>query len=141
VEKFLAQDLDLRILTLPSGQDPADYFQTHTGDDFSSLVSQSPEAWEFSLRVLAERYGLTSVDGRERVLAEMLQVISQAPRLAGTAREDLILNRLAVRLGLTELRIRSLLHDVRSRRSAAAVDMPVDAPPHRTQPDQNTHSG
>ncbi|MEZ6122015.1 MAG: toprim domain-containing protein [Planctomycetaceae bacterium] len=36
---FLAQDLDLRILTLSDGQDPADYLRNHGKEEFEELMN------------------------------------------------------------------------------------------------------
>lgn len=113
--KFLAQDVDLRILTLPAGLDPADYLAKHGCDALRQEMDRAAEAWEHKFRRTVERFGTDSLDARQRVLSEMLELVAQAPRLAGTSREGMILSRLAQRLGLTEELVRQQLNEVRRR--------------------------
>ena len=43
ISRFLAQDLDLRVLNVPSGKDPADYLEDHTRQkNFTQLISTGP---------------------------------------------------------------------------------------------------
>jgi DNA primase len=116
--RFLSQDVDLRILTLTTEKDPADFLTANGAEAFDRLLDSAPEAWEYKLRLSIERHGLASVDSRERVVAEMLELFRQAPRFGGSARENIVLNRLAFRVGLAESRIREML--AASRRKSAA---------------------
>jgi hypothetical protein len=112
----------LRILTLTAAKDPADFLTAQGlergAEAFGQLLDSAPEAWEYKLRLSVERHGLASVDSRERVVGEMLELFRQAPRFGGSARENIVLNRLAFRVGLAESRIREML--VNGRRKSAA---------------------
>ncbi|MGE3316155.1 MAG: DNA primase, partial [Planctomycetaceae bacterium] len=111
--KFLAQDVDLRILTLPAPLDPADYLTQHGADAFLKMAHSAPEAWEYKLKLSAEQHGFNSIDARHRVMNEMLNLIAHAPRMAGSDRENLILGRLAHRVGVSEQVVRKSLKEVR----------------------------
>jgi len=111
--KFLAHDVDLRILTLPAGTDPADYLTEHGPDGFRRLLETTVEAWEQKLKLSIDRHGLQTVDARARVLDEILDVLSRVPRLAGTIRENLILSRLVHQIGVAERSIRRRLSELR----------------------------
>ncbi|MFQ5732150.1 MAG: DNA primase [Planctomycetaceae bacterium] len=115
VAKFLAQEVDLRILTLPAGADPADFIAEHGADAFRRSAAEAPEAWEFRLQAAEAEHTLTSMDARHRVLEDMLELLAEAPRLAGTLREDLILARLSGKLQAPERKIRGRLRELRSR--------------------------
>ena len=115
VSTLLAQQIDLRVLTLSEGQDPADFVETQSGEEFLKVADQAPEAWEFKLQREIQTKGASTVDARERVLTEMLTLLARVPGLQGTAREDLILGRLATRLRLAESSIRSHLKKTRSQ--------------------------
>lgn len=120
--RFLAQDVDLRILTLPEGQDPADCLAGEGADAFRERIERAEEAWKYKLRTAVEHFGLETVDARHRVLDDMLGVLVQAPRLSGTTREDMILAELARTVSLTEFKVRERLRDLRtaqSRRTAS----------------------
>lgn len=121
--KFLAQDVDLRILTLPAPLDPADYLTQNGADAFLEMAHSAPEAWEYKLKLCIEQFGFGTIDARHRVMNEMLTLVAQAPRLAGTDRENLILGRLAHRVGVSEQVVRKSLKD--ARRAATAKPTPI----------------
>jgi DNA primase len=116
--RFLSQDVDLRILTLTSEKDPADFLLAQGAAPFQNLLDSAAEAWEYKLRLCIARIGLDSVDACEQVVAEMLELFRQSPRFGGSARENIVLNRLAFRVGLSESRIREMV--VASRRKEAS---------------------
>lgn len=115
INRFLAQDLDLRILTLADGQDPSDYFETHDKEQFQELVKTAPEAWEYKLLTLIERFGVNSVSGRQQIMNEMITFLASAPGLQGTMREDLILRNVCQRVQADELTARRQLKQVREK--------------------------
>lgn len=121
LNKFLAQEVDLRILTLPAGLDPADFLESHGLEAFAKKIENAPEAWQHKLRRTIERYGLESIDAKDRVLDEMLEVLSVVTHSGGgdagkwRNREDLILGSLVQRLGVKEPAVRSRLAEIRRR--------------------------
>jgi len=126
--KFLAHEVDLRVLTLPGNVDPADYLVEQGAEAFNELLSESVEAWEQKLQATVARFGMDSIDSRSRVLQEMLGVLKlvrpQAGHgLAGTwqLREQVILGKLSQRLGIAEEIVRQQLQDLRSRPATESV--------------------
>lgn len=115
ITRFLAQDLDLRILSLGDGQDPSDYFETHDKSDFQNLVKNAPEAWEYKLQMLLARHGVDTVSGRQQVMNEMIEFLAAAPGLQGTMREDLILKNVCHRVQADELSARRQLKETRDK--------------------------
>jgi DNA primase len=121
--KFLSQEIDLRTLMLPGGQDPADFLIAQGADALRGLLQQSVEAWEYKYRLVVERYGLDSIDSRHRILQEMLEILLEVPAAEGAGlaakwreREQIIVGRLAQRLKVGEAFIRDRLRDMRSAR-------------------------
>jgi len=119
--KFLAQEIDLRILTLPDDLDPADFLAQRGPEQLIPILDGAVEAWEQKLRVTQERYGLTTIDARHRVLNDMLEVLSQVPFQAGVGlpsswqmRENVILGRLSQELKISETMIRERLSELRT---------------------------
>lgn len=120
IPKFLAQDVDLRILTVPDELDPDEYVDQRGGAALLQLAEQAPEAFEYQTRLLISRFGTRTIDERQRVLDGMLNLIAIAPGIAGTVKEDLLLRPLPARLGLTELDVRRRLKQVRADQSVQA---------------------
>lgn len=128
VAKFLSQEVDLRVLTLPAGTDPADYLQTHGADAFRQLIASAPEAWDYKLLRATERYGYDTVDGGQRILGEMIELLALSPGLAGTAREDILLGKLSRKLGMPERKLRQTVSDARRRAKQPRAQTVVPAP-------------
>ena len=114
---FLAQKLDLRVLTLPEGMDPADFIAERGADELRGRIETATEAWEHKLQSSIARNGLDSIDGSERVQDEMLELMAVVPGLAGDSREDILLNRLAKRTSGNEQQVRRRLARLRRKKS------------------------
>lgn len=128
---LLGQSVDLRVLTLPDGKDPDDFLKSNGPEAFEQLVDQAPEAWEFRLDFEIQKTGIATVDAQERVLNEMTTLLAGVPGLRGTAREDLILGRLATRLRMQEAAVRSQLQRARNQEQCPARPVQrVDEPSH-----------
>lgn len=115
--KLLSYEVDLQVLTLPPGLDPADFLAEHGAEAFRDRLERAEEAWDYKLRLTVERYGLETVDARQRVLDEMLQLVAQAPHISGTVREDIVLAKLSQRVGVGEDRVRRRLKEIRRHRA------------------------
>ncbi|MEQ9406503.1 MAG: DNA primase [Fuerstiella sp.] len=131
IGRFLAQDLDLRILTLSEGQDPADFLENHGQQEFEALISDAPESWDYKLQTVIGRYGLDSVSSRQQVLSQLLEFLAAAPGLQGTLREDLIVRNVCQRTQADEVSIRRQLQNLRQQKSTKRTfrqDEPVRSP-------------
>ncbi len=115
IQRFLGQDLDLRILNVPSGKDPADYLESHSAQDFAQLVQRAGEAWEYKLQSILKRTSTDSVAGRQQVLSQMLEFLSSSPGMAGSIREDLILRNVCGRVQVDERVARQQLKQLREK--------------------------
>ena len=115
ISRFLAQDLDLRILNVPSGKDPADYLEEHTSEDFYRLTEKALEAWEYKLQAVVSRHGTKTIAGRQQVLNHMVEFLAESQGLAGTVREDLVLKNVCGRIQLDERTARRQLNELRDK--------------------------
>ena len=119
--KFIAQEIDLRILTLPDNLDPADFLIQRGRDQLIPLLDGAIEAWEQKFRLTIDRYSDDTIDGNHRVLTDMLEVLSQVPVQVGSGlagnwqmRENVILGKLSHRLKIGETYIRDRLSEMRT---------------------------
>lgn len=129
IEKFLAQEVDLRILTLPGGLDPADYLGKFGLESFQKLVEESTEAWEHKFQLAVKEIGVDSVDARQRVLDEMLELIARTPNFTGSPRETVLVSRLSGRLLMDERAVRQQLSEKRKRSVQNASGKPASKMP------------
>ncbi len=107
--RFVEQDVDLRILTLPEGLDPADFLKSRGMEEFQKLAETAPDALAFKLDLLIGKHGLSSEFSRQSILTDMLSLLKSIPRSVPKPQEDRILHRLASRLGIREETVRAEL--------------------------------
>ncbi|NNJ24737.1 DNA primase [Alienimonas chondri] len=109
LQKLLAESVDLRVLTLPPGTDPAD-FVSEQPEAFGELVATAPEALDFKLSRLTARHGGDALQAGDAATKEMLDLLRTDPGLVGTRRGDLVLMRTSERFGVPERRLRADLN-------------------------------
>ena len=144
LSKFLAQDVDLRILTLPGDLDPDEFVTAHGAKALEKLIDSAPEVAEYELRVLIGRHGTETIDARMRILDGMLQLLIMSPGIVGTVKEDMLIGRLPQRLGLSESDVRRRLKEMRgehqnrlirtTERRVSATEPTGESPQHRWRP-------
>ena len=130
--RFLTQDVDLRILTLPQGLDPADFLANDGGGEFESLLASAPSALDYKLKVLLGRFDPKTEYGRSRIVQEVLSAVAAAPQLAGSIREGAILRTAADRLGLREQSLRDELKQLRAKGQQSQRPTPTTPATHST---------
>jgi DNA primase len=122
LEIFASQDVDLAIATLPEGLDPCDLLVRDGPDTFRAALANAADALEFKLnQVLAAEEG-RGVEGRRRAVDVVLGVIALAPVLpgeAGAIKQELLVTRIAQRLGIKEETVWARLRELRSRKRRA----------------------
>lgn len=115
VERFLAQDVDLRILTLPDELDPDEFIEERGAEAFRELVSTAAEAWEYKFAAMRQKHGVNSVASRQRVLEEMLELLTIVPKMSEHVREGMLLSNLAQRLNIPEQQVRDRYKQICSK--------------------------
>lgn len=99
---FIAQKVDLRVLTLPDDLDPCDYVQQNGAEAFTALRDDAPDALE--QKIENELNGIDPIRDTHRgsvALENILQAISLIPRTndGQGSKELILLIRLARRFG------------------------------------------
>lgn len=115
---LLSYDLDLKLFALPEGMDPPEYLERHGLQEFQNLLQNADDAWEFKLSQLHREHGVGTSHSREQIIEGMLELLSVAPGISGTPRENHLLNRLANRVGLKGLQehvLHKKLQDLRRK--------------------------
>jgi DNA primase len=120
-----SRKLELRVVPLPEGTDPADLIERDGADALRSLVEQSAPFIVFQVERILERTDIRTAEGRDRALAELRPVLAEQP--ASLLLEDL-LRRVAGQLDLSEKRLASLIAESGRARSVAQVPGPPSAP-------------
>lgn len=119
LELFVAQPVDLRILTLPDEADPCDYLLAHGAEPFGKLADGAVDALEHKFRTVTEGVDAESTHDVQKAVESIVATLAKAPRLphmdvsAARIKEDQILHRISRRFGLSEERLRERLSQLR----------------------------
>jgi len=76
-EAALDSTLDVRVLIVPDGKDPADFVNAHSGEDFRALAQDAPPMVEFRLRREIDRFDLRDPDGRARAVRACIPIVAR----------------------------------------------------------------
>lgn len=120
LELFVAQQVDLRVLTLPDELDPCDFLLSRGREAFSQLLAGAVDALEHRLGCLAQPGAVRSPHAAQLAIEEILRTLAKAPRLttqttsASRLREEQVIHRLARIFELPEEVIRGRLKTLRS---------------------------
>jgi DNA primase len=122
LEVFASQEVELAIATLPDGLDPCDLLVQQGPEPFRAALAGAVDALDFKLRQVLAAHEAAGVEGRRRAVDAVLGIIALAPELpgqAGAVKRELIVSRIAQRLGLQEATVWARLRELRARRRAA----------------------
>jgi DNA primase len=100
------RELELRVVPLPEGSDPADLIEREGADALRSRVEASSPFVVFNVGRILDRADTRSAEGRDRALNELRPVLNA---LGASVLRDELVRRVAGRLELTEARLASLL--------------------------------
>jgi DNA primase len=131
LELFVANQVDLRVLTLPDELDPCDFLQQRGADEFRTLLDAAVDALEHRLRTLARPNEPLSTHAAHQAVEEVLSTVAKAPRLSAQTgsslrlREEQVIHRLARICEVPEEVLRKRLADLR-RQPAGAMRRPTD---------------
>jgi DNA primase len=134
LELFVAEQADLRILTLPEDLDPCDYLHKYGAAAFSELLdTKAVDALDHAFEAKTRGIDLErDVHRASAALEELIAIVAKGPRLRHDTtrdarfREEKILQRLAARFRVEELEVRKRLTALR-RAQTARPQLPVEA--------------
>jgi DNA primase len=119
LEIFAGHDVELAIATLPEGLDPCDLLIQQGADAFRRVLESAVDALEFKLNQVLPKSGVLGVEDKRRAVDAVLGIIALAPPLpgqAGAVKTQLMVNRIAQRLGLKEETIWARLRELREHK-------------------------
>jgi DNA primase len=118
LEIFVGCDVELAIATLPEGLDPCDLLVAQGAAPFQQALAGAVDALDFKLNQLLAKAG-TSVEATKRVVDAILGIMALAPEMpgqAGLVKQELLVTRLAQRLGLRQETVWARFGELREAR-------------------------
>ncbi|MGI9472413.1 MAG: DNA primase [Rubripirellula sp.] len=122
LELFVRAEVDLRVLTLPEGSDPADYVSEHGRESFEKLVQEAPDALDHKLSRLTQGVDFTrDTHAVTSAVDTMLKIVAKAP---DGLRIDQLLNRMSKRFEFKVERLERRLEVLREEARRRATRRP-----------------
>lgn len=139
LELFIGAQVNLRVLTLPSGLDPCDLIRQQGIETFRQQLDQAVDALEHKVRTATAGVDIVAdPDRAHHALEEILGTMANAPRPSHVARESLrlreqqMLVRLARQFHVDESSLRARLNALRDRRQGKSNRGGSQPPPARS---------
>jgi DNA primase len=120
------RSLELRVVPLPEGRDPADLIGQQGAEALRERVQRSVPFVVFEVERILDRADAGSAEGRDRAIAELAPAL-KLPATAGALREEL-LRKISNRLVLSEGRLAALIEAAGSAQRSARP-RPAEATP------------
>ncbi|MCU0858143.1 MAG: DNA primase [Pontiellaceae bacterium] len=121
---FIAEELSVRVATLPEGEDPDSLVRDHGAEALRSRVASAVSAVDFMVNVMLQREEPGNEAGLMRTTRAVQALVAQAP---GAVQRDRMVQRAAERLGITPAAFRRDLARKKERPVPAAgpAEVPV----------------
>lgn len=140
LELFVAQQVDLRIVTLAEEKDPCDFLLKRGAEAFAELLEKGAvDALEHAYQSHTRGLDLErDIHGASQALDRLIAIVAKAPRHRDDTtrddrlREEKILQRLAARFRIDEADIRRRITELRRRTgqlAAKRVEVPRESSP------------
>jgi DNA primase len=125
LDLFLQEGISAKVVTLPAGDDPDSLIRKEKAAGFERVLVEALPLVEYLFRQAILRHGADSVEGKVRVVREMIPALV---RLPDPLERNLYIERIALRLGLKESQVRD---QFRGREAAEAQAEKPPSPGHR----------
>jgi DNA primase len=133
LELFVAENVDLRIVTLPDNLDPCDFLQSRGAEAFRAILEEGAvDALEHAFRMATRGIDLVNdIHRASSALERLLGIVAKAPRLRADTtsedrfREEKILQRLAASFRVREQDVRDRLTALRRHGRPQAAALPA----------------
>ncbi len=137
LELFISADVDLRVMTLPDGSDPADFVAAHGREAFEKSAREAPDALDHKLSRLTDGVDVErDTHAVASAVDKMLKIAAKAP---DGLRVDQLLNRMSKRFEFKVERLEQRLAVLRKQTQSSAFRKP-DRPAFQN-PTRATQSG
>ncbi len=125
LDLFLQEGISAKVVILPAGYDPDSLIRKEKTARFEQVLAEALPLVEYLFRQATRRHGADSVEGKVRVVREMIPALSLLP---DPLERNLYIERIALRLGLKESQVRD---QFRGREPMEAQAEKPPSPAHR----------
>jgi len=134
LDLFVSLQIDLRVVPLPTGADPADFLREHGSEAMEQLIqTRQVDALEFAFQTLTTGLDVNrDIHRANEAMERLLSLIAKAPRLKGSdstahqLREQRIIQRIAALFRIEERLLRERLTALRRAEHRPRPSVPAN---------------
>ena len=104
LEVFLAGGLNVKLVSLPDGNDPDDFLLKEGVEGFRKLISGAQDFFDYKLNILASRYDVSEASGIVKISNDALDTLE---KVKNPVLQDRYLRKLSALLGVSEGALRT----------------------------------
>jgi DNA primase len=127
LDLFTDSGLGVKVISLPSGDDPDTFIRNQGTEAFARLQEKAPSLLDFAVAHSLEKTGATSIEDRIRSVDEVLRILQKT---SNRLEKEEYTKRVAERLGVNQQRLIERYPELRPREARPAVrkDAPANVP-------------
>ncbi len=127
LDLFVDSGLGVKVISLPSGDDPDTFIRNQGAEVFAHLQERAPSLLDFAVEHSLQRAGSTVIEDRIRSVDEILRILQKT---SNRLEKEECTKRVAERLGVNQQRLIERYPELRPREQRPAVrkDAPVSVP-------------
>ncbi len=114
-EMLVTEGFEVNVVSLPDGGDPDTYVRRQGGQAYLAQLKRSSPYLEYLLAETARRHDLNASEGRARFVDECLPIVNRIP---DRTRQELFVQQVAARAGVSEAAVWPRITKVVTQRSA-----------------------
>ena len=79
LDLLIEEDFRVGVVRLPEGFDPDTFIRKHGPDEFRKRIAEAKNLFDYKMSVLVSKYDRTNLEGKAKIVAEMLPTIARIP--------------------------------------------------------------
>ncbi len=79
IDLMIEQGLNVRVVSLPQGEDPASFVQKYGSEKFNTLLKEAPDFFLYKTVYLKKKYGTKDIQKKALIVNELLETLMKFP--------------------------------------------------------------
>ncbi|MFZ5516926.1 MAG: DNA primase [Candidatus Zhuqueibacterota bacterium] len=119
-EIFLDENVEIKIATLPAGEDPDSFIRKHDADSFYKILAAAQSLIFFKQKILEQRTEHSTTAGKTQIINSLLE---SAVRIKDSIKQNLAIKEIAEAYGVDERAIMNRVPSIRTSSAPSATSV------------------
>lgn len=114
LEPLMEENFEVKVVSLPNGNDPDEYIKKHGAEAFEQLLNNAQNVWEFEINALASKFNLKDKLSLAKFVKEALNIIV---RINNFTERDIYLKQISNISGVNEETLKRQFNDIVNKKT------------------------